>query len=273
MRCSRQGWSSARPQSEWKAQGACPCACPGAGTHASIHLTGPWPPVRNAPQLLLLLTLSADAITAPAHAAVPLTQHTCRYARKKKPKSSTLPDLYEGGDSGEEDEEDDSGTAADSSSSTNSSRRPQQQQQQQRRAPSKPAAGSSGGISGGSGVSSAVLGVDAPPGGYSQEVLSSLSVVDPSLINYDLIEALLVHVAATQVAQGPTALLKVGGVCGCEWGYGEGSVPRASTHPFPPCSATDCRQQPHTYTQAPPLLSGAVAAGLVLGGGVGLSAS
>jgi hypothetical protein len=54
---------------------------------------------------------------------------------------------------------------------------------------------------------------------YSAEVLSSLSVVDPSLINYDLIEALLVHVVAAQVAQGPTALLKVG-VCLCVCGGG-----------------------------------------------------
>jgi hypothetical protein len=34
-------------------------------------------------------------------------------------------------------------------------------------------------------------------------------MVDPSLINYELIEALLVHIVSVQQQNGPTALLKV----------------------------------------------------------------
>jgi hypothetical protein len=40
-------------------------------------------------------------------------------------------------------------------------------------------------------------------------VLTSLQVVDPSLINYELIESLLVHIVTVQQHQGPAGLLKV----------------------------------------------------------------
>jgi hypothetical protein len=39
--------------------------------------------------------------------------------------------------------------------------------------------------------------------------MSSLQVVDPSLINYELIESLLVHIVTVQQQQGPAGLLKV----------------------------------------------------------------
>jgi hypothetical protein len=122
---------------------------------------------------------------------------SCRYARKKKPKSSTLPEAEDWGDSDEDPE-------ADGSSSSSSKRPPHQR---------KPvtSSSSSGSKPPASNSSSSGLGADAPSGSYSPEVLTSLQVVDPSMINYDLIESLLVHIVAVQQQQGPTGLLKVGG--------------------------------------------------------------
>lgn len=80
----------------------------------------------------------------------------------------------------------------------------QQQRQQAAVAPGKLTAGS--GLTGGSG-----LGTDAPQGDYGEEVVRSLQVVDPALINYELIEALVCHVLEVQQKDGPAGLLKVGG--------------------------------------------------------------
>ena len=50
--------------------------------------------------------------------------------------------------------------------------------------------------------------LDAPQGNYSDATLRSLACVDPSLLHYELIEALLAHVLASQAAHGPAALLQ-----------------------------------------------------------------
>jgi hypothetical protein len=82
---------------------------------------------------------------------------------------------------------------------------------------------------------------DAPTGVYSDEVAASLHVVDPSLINYDLIEALLVHIARQQGKNGPTALLQVSEPGGLG---GEGL-----------CCLVACLATQHCVPQ-PPLLPG-----------------
>lgn len=51
---------------------------------------------------------------------------------------------------------------------------------------------------------------DAPSGKYSEDVLRSVQVVDPSIINYELIEALLVHIAGVQHNNGSDNVLQVG---------------------------------------------------------------
>ncbi|KAF8055672.1 DHX57 [Scenedesmus sp. PABB004] len=76
---------------------------------------------------------------------------------------------------------------------------PQKQQQQAQRAP-QPGGGRGGAL--------AELGADAPAGVYSEEVGRSLALVDPALIHYELIEALVATLAATQRAHGPAGLLK-----------------------------------------------------------------
>eukprot|EP00775_Hariotina_reticulata_P004412 gene4412-4665_t len=59
-----------------------------------------------------------------------------------------------------------------------------------------------------SGGNGAGLGADAPQGGYDDEVMRSLQLVDPALINYELIEALVCHVLEVQQQSGPAGLLK-----------------------------------------------------------------
>jgi hypothetical protein len=44
---------------------------------------------------------------------------------------------------------------------------------------------------------------------YSPDVLRSLEFIDPSLVNYDLLEALVAHVVGRTQRDGPTALLQV----------------------------------------------------------------
>lgn len=109
-----------------------------------------------------------------------------------------MPDLYDMGDSDQDDD--------DGSSSNSSHKRPQHRQQQQCKGVASAGSSSS---------SSAGLGADAPDGSYSSEVMTSLQIIDPSVINYDLIESLLVHIVTVQQQQGPTGLLKVG-ARGCD---------------------------------------------------------
>lgn len=47
-------------------------------------------------------------------------------------------------------------------------------------------------------------------GDYNPEVIRSLQVVDPAIINYELIEALLVHILSMRSRYGPSGLLQVG---------------------------------------------------------------
>lgn len=44
--------------------------------------------------------------------------------------------------------------------------------------------------------------------GYSEATQRSLAVVDESLLNYDLLEALVVHIVQLQASHGPAALLQ-----------------------------------------------------------------
>ena len=44
---------------------------------------------------------------------------------------------------------------------------------------------------------------------YSRTTLKSLELVDETLVNYDLLEALVVHIVDVEAAQGPGALLMV----------------------------------------------------------------
>ncbi len=44
---------------------------------------------------------------------------------------------------------------------------------------------------------------------YSPSTLKSLELVDENQVNYDLLEALVVHIVDTESAQGPGALLRV----------------------------------------------------------------
>ena len=44
---------------------------------------------------------------------------------------------------------------------------------------------------------------------YSQTTLKSLELVDESLLNYDLLEALVVHIVDMEAAHGAGALLRV----------------------------------------------------------------
>mgnify|MGYP001807603540 CR=1 FL=1 len=142
----------------------------------------------------------------PFHAPPPPIPHlsTPRYARKKAPKSNTLPAAQQESQWPDSDTDDpDADDSSTTTSSSSNSRRPQLQQQQRKPAAKQTAA------AGGNSSSSSGLGADAPCGDYSAEVVSSLHIVDPSLINYELIEALLVHIVSVQQHQGPTALLKV----------------------------------------------------------------
>ncbi len=44
---------------------------------------------------------------------------------------------------------------------------------------------------------------------YSPSTLKSLELVDENQVNYDLLEALVVHIVDTESAQGPGAFLRV----------------------------------------------------------------
>lgn len=44
---------------------------------------------------------------------------------------------------------------------------------------------------------------------YSPSTLKSLELVDENQVNYDLVEALVVHIVDTESAQGPGSLLRV----------------------------------------------------------------
>lgn len=44
---------------------------------------------------------------------------------------------------------------------------------------------------------------------YSRTTLKSLELVDETLVNYDLLEALVVHIVDVEAAHGPGALLRV----------------------------------------------------------------
>ena len=44
---------------------------------------------------------------------------------------------------------------------------------------------------------------------YSHATMKSLELVDEDLVNYDLLEALVVHIVETESAQGPGSLLRV----------------------------------------------------------------
>lgn len=45
---------------------------------------------------------------------------------------------------------------------------------------------------------------------YSHTTIKSLEIVDEELVNYDLLEALVVHIVHMETSQGPGALLRVG---------------------------------------------------------------
>eukprot|EP00879_Flechtneria_rotunda_P019881 GHRR01020897.1.p1 GENE.GHRR01020897.1~~GHRR01020897.1.p1 ORF type:complete len:959 (+),score=404.55 GHRR01020897.1:326-3202(+) len=120
-----------------------------------------------------------------------------RYAKRKIAKSATVPTkdgstAYEASPDQDSDDSDEADSWED-----------QQQQQQHtvdssweentQSAPSRNKAGPN---------------ADAPSGSYSHDVLRSLQTVDPSMINHELIEALVVHIATVQQQSGPAALLK-----------------------------------------------------------------
>lgn len=151
-----------------------------------------------------------------------------RYAKRKKAKSSAY--QAEPDDAGLGYEDDDmEGSSGDDDDDDEQQQRPgQRKQQQQRAAPARQPnkqpnkqqqrPGSSGGAkaqqagaAGGGGSWQAALGADAPHGQYSEDVVRSLQLVDASLIHYELIEALLLHIVNLQRQHGPAGLLKVGG--------------------------------------------------------------
>jgi hypothetical protein len=163
-----------------------------------------------------------------------------RYAKRKKAKSSAYAPEPEDAGLGYEDD-DAEGLSGDDDEDEQQQRPGQRKhQQQQRSAPAKQLQpskqqqlqqrpGSSGGAkaqqgtgSNGGGSWQAALGADAPHGQYSEDVVRSLQLVDPSLIHYELIEALLLHIVTVQRQHGPAGLLKVG------WGLpaGHGSEQR-----------------------------------------------
>jgi hypothetical protein len=155
-----------------------------------------------------------------------------RYAKRKKAKSSAYaPEPEEAGLAYEDDDME--GLSGDDDKDEQQQRPGQrkhhhQQQQQHRGAPAKqqqskqqpqqqrPGSSSDakvqqgGSSSSGGGSWQAALGADAPHGQYSEDVVRSLQLVDPSLIHYELIEALLLHIVNVQRQHGPAGLLKVG---------------------------------------------------------------
>jgi hypothetical protein len=145
-----------------------------------------------------------------------------RYAKRKKAKyTAYAPEPDDAGLDYEEDDLDGSSGEVEEQQLRPGQRKQQQQQhrtapvkQQQQQQQQRP--GSSGGgkpqpgCAGSSGGSwQSMLGSDAPAGQYSEDVVRSLQLVDPSLIHYELIEALLLHIVDVQRQHGPAGLLKV----------------------------------------------------------------
>jgi hypothetical protein len=158
----------------------------------------------------------------------------CRYAKRKKAKSSAYAPEPEDAGLGYEDDDAD-GLSGDDDEDEQQQRPGQHKhQQQQKSAPAKQpqqskqqqppqqrpgnnvgAKAQQGSGSSGGGSWQAGLGADAPHGQYSEDVVRSLQLVDPSLIHYELIEALLLHIVNVQRQHGPAGLLKVGCGPGC----------------------------------------------------------
>eukprot|EP00883_Tetradesmus_obliquus_P006330 jgi/Sobl393_1/16814/SZX72388.1 len=151
-----------------------------------------------------------------------------RYAKRKKAKSSAYAPEPEDAGLGYEDDDAD-GSSGDDDDDDEQQQRPgqrKQQQQQQRAAPARPpnkqpnkqqqqrprssggARAQQAGTASGGGSWQAALGGDAPHGQYSEDVVRSLQLVDASLIHYELIEALLLHIVNLQRQHGPAGLLK-----------------------------------------------------------------
>eukprot|EP00878_Enallax_costatus_P021785 GHUV01023084.1.p1 GENE.GHUV01023084.1~~GHUV01023084.1.p1 ORF type:complete len:250 (-),score=58.90 GHUV01023084.1:332-1081(-) len=140
----------------------------------------------------------------------------CRYAKQKRSKSSSfVPDDDDNGDDGEDDD-----YGAYDNTLQPQQLQPQQSQSQQgqhkqrsqpprRTAPAAAITAQGTLTSSGDRNSGLGLGADGPRGSYSDEVLRSLQLVDPSIVNYELIEALLVHIIHVQQQEGPAGLLKV----------------------------------------------------------------
>eukprot|EP00878_Enallax_costatus_P012006 GHUV01012535.1.p1 GENE.GHUV01012535.1~~GHUV01012535.1.p1 ORF type:complete len:538 (+),score=178.81 GHUV01012535.1:448-2061(+) len=160
-----------------------------------------------------------------------------RYAKQKRSKSSSfVPDDDDNGDDGEDDD-----YGAYDNTLQPQQLQPQQSQSQQgqhkqrsqpprRTAPAAAITAQGTLTSSGDRNSGLGLGADGPRGSYSDEVLRSLQLVDPSIVNYELIEALLVHIIHVQQQEGPAGLLKgwtnapAGALAAAAAGAGGGSM-------------------------------------------------